>query len=449
MVQAAQQEISSEPNSILAEQAVIGVLLSRADLLSAVSPSLRPEDFYAEQHRLIYSTMLDMAAAGELIDLVGVQDRLSQVKWLENAGGPAYISELIFSAPSGTNIAAHVAMIRERSTRRKVIKAADKIKEVAASSANLEQGTNTGIEDLFGLLREGGSMKEPSLIREILPDVIDNIDQRSKGQDGAIKTGFDHFDAKLLGGLRRGDLVVIAGRPSMGKTAYGCQIGAAAAMAGETVMVFTLEMSREQIGERLLAQIGGIDYSRIVKGALIEEDYDRMSYALQKLHSAPLLIDDTGGLTVQDIAARARAQSKMGGLSMIVVDYLQIMSHAGRALGRAEQLGEMSRAMKALAKELNVVFVLLSQLNRDVEKRPDKRPVMSDLRESGAIEQDADLVVMMYRDDYYNPDSEFKGKAEAIVRKNRNGETGTVGLGFEGERVRFRNLSSEWGRSFD
>lgn len=440
------QEAQAEPNSILAEQAVIGVLLGRSELLDVVSPALKPEDFFAEQHRIIYTVMLDMAAAGELIDLVGVQDKLTQLKRLERVGGPAYLTELVVSAPSGANIDRHVAMIRERSTRRKVIKAADSIKEVAASSANLGQGASVGIEALFGLLREGGALKKPAPIGKILPAVIDGMEQRGKGIINAIKTGFDDLDAHLLGGLRRGDLVVVAGRPSMGKTSIGMQVGAAAALDGEQVMVFTLEMSGEQLGERLLAQIGGVDYSRIIKGNLLDEDYDRMTYAVGKLHQAALLIDDTGGLTVQDIAARARAQSKSRGLSMIVIDYLQIMGYAGRALGRVEQLGEISRALKALAKELNAVVVLLSQLNRDVEKRMDKRPLLSDLRESGAIEQDADLVVMMYRDEYYNPDTEFRGMGEALVRKNRNGEVGTVGLRWEGEKVRFGNLGNVWGR---
>lgn len=809
------QETPVEPNSLLAEQAVVGVLLGRPELLNAVSPSLRPEDFYAEPHRIIYGAMLDMANAGEHLDFISLQDRLAQAKRLDKAGGPAYMGELAVSAPSGSNIDHHVALIRERSTRRKFIKAADNIKEMASSSANLAQGASLGIEELFKLLREGGALKEPVRLDKLLPAVFDGIERRSKGEINGLPTGFDDLDAHLMGGVRGGDLIIIAGRPSMGKaqplsskvllkdgtwramgdlrlgdelastdgkpsrvmgvypqgekeiftvrfsdgrhtracaehlwrvmyrdwdepriintdklramlakaryrnrlsvemvsgafgggelpldpyvlgvllgdgglkgatprltsadpeilsevqailggevelrktgtydynlssrslpgrrvedgcmlpyprrypavygdnehrhfrprtvypvrdaldalgllgkgseakfipaaylsasredrlsllqglmdtdgwaevhgsvrfsscsrelsegvetlvrslggtcsivrkktvcvssgerrpgldawvcrirhakaetffrlqrkssravrvhstvllnvaniepsgreqaqciavshpsrlyvtddyivthnTALGMQIAANVAMTRKPVMVFTLEMSQQQIAERTLAQIGGIEFSRIISGNLPDSDYDRMAYAVGKLNQIPLFIDDSGGMTVQDIAARARAQAKTGGLSMIVVDYLQIMGYAGRAMSRNDQLGEMSRQMKALAKELDVPFILLSQLNRDVEKRQDKRPVMADLRESGAIEQDADVIVMMYRDDYYYSDSEFKGMAEALIRKNRNGAVGSVGLRFEGEKVRFSNLGNTW-----
>lgn len=435
---------TSEPASLLAEQAVIGVLLGRPELIDTVSPLLVADDFYAEAHRIVYTAMLEMVAAGDPVDFIGVQDRLLQARALDRAGGPAYLGELAISAPSGTNIAHHVAMIRDHSARRKVMKAAADIGERAASSTDLGASTSMGIEELTMLMRDSGKLKEPKPIGKILPAVIDEIGARENGVITAIKTGFDDFDMKISGGLRRGDLIVIAGRPSMGKTSFGMQIGQNVAIDGEPTMVFTLEMSGHQLAERSLAQIGGIDFSRIITGNLAEDDYERMAFALGKLHTIPLLIDDSGGLTVQDIGARARAQKKMGGLSVVVVDYLQIMGYAGRAMSRAEQVGEISRQMKALAKELDVAFILLSQLNRDVEKRLDKRPVMSDLRESGAIEQDADLIVMMYRDEYYNSDSEFKGMAEAIVRKQRNGEVGTVGLRFEGEKVRFANLGHTW-----
>lgn len=372
-----------------------------------------------------------------------------QVKMLDRVGGPSYLGELVVAAPSGANIERHVELIRERSARRKMIRAADNIKTAAASHGSLEQGTTLGIEEMFKILSDDGKLKAPDPVGKLIPMVLDGIEKRQSGGLGGIKTGFDDLDERLMGGLRPGDLVVVAGRPSMGKTALGVQIGANAAMDGNTVMVFTLEMSRQQITERLLAQVGGIEFSRIITGHLEDSDYDRMAAAIGRLHEVPLLIDDTGGMTVQDIAARARAQAKSGGLSLIVVDYLQIMGYPGRAMSRNDQLGEMSRQMKALAKELNVAFILLSQLNRDVEKRQDKRPLMSDLRESGAIEQDADLIVMMYRDDYYNPDSEFKGMAEAIIRKNRNGEVGVVGLRFEGTKVRFANIGNTWSRPDD
>lgn len=436
-------EPMSEPNAILSEQAVLGVLLTRPEMIDAVSPALRLDDFYAEQHKIIYRVLLDMAAHGDYIDIIGVQDRLIQTRCLDAAGGPSYLGDLAVIAPTGTNVQKHVDVIRKRSTHRNLIKTADTIKRTAASTTgDLERDINLGIEEMFRLMREGGAIREPLQIGSILPSIIDEIDNRQNGVINSISTGFDDVDLKLNGGLRRGDLVVIAGRPSMGKTTLGMQFGLNAAIDGYKVAVFSLEMSMAQLGERALAQIGGIDYNRIIKGNLLEDDYVRLAVALGKIHEIPLVIDDTGGLTVQDISARARALSKTQGLDVIVVDYLQIMGYAGRALTRNEQIGEMSRQMKALAKELNVVFVLLSQLNRDVEKRLDKRPIMADLRESGAIEQDADVVLMVYRDEFYHPDSEFKGTAEILVRKHRNGETGTVCLAFESDRVRFVNHSS-------
>lgn len=441
--------VHEEPASLPAEQAVIGVLLSRPELLDSVSQSLSSDDFYADQHRVVYAQMTEMAAAGETADFIAVQDRLQQNKLLDRAGGPAYLGDLVGAAPSGAHMEHYVGMIRDRSTRRKVIEAADGIRVMASKPGDIGKGATLGIEKLFGILR-GNVMSSPEPVRELVKQALEELDLRISGKGlSGISTGFPDIDERLQGGPRPGDLFVIAGRPSMGKTAIGTQIALNAALSGHTVMVFTLEMSRQQITERLLAQAGGVNFANIISGRLRDEDYAGMSVAVGKLNDAPLLIDDTGGLTVQDIAARARLQAKSGGLSMIVVDYLQIMGYPGRAPSRNEQLGEMSRQMKALAKELGVVFVLLSQLNRDVEKRADKKPQMSDLRESGAIEQDADVIMMMYRDDYYNEDSEFKGLAEALIRKNRNGEVGSAVLRFEGEKVRFASTRTAWSMSGD
>jgi replicative DNA helicase len=403
----------TEPHALPAEQAIIGVLLHRPDVVNIVSQSLAKDDFYFEPHRVIYGAMVEMNAVGEIADLVGVQDRLMQGKMLERVGGPSYLSDLVVNAPSGANIEHYINLVRERSTRRKMIKAADEIKNAANKTTHdLEKSATSGIDEMFRILRSDGALKAPDPIGKLLPLVLDDIETRQNGGLSGIPTGFRDLDEALMGGVRRGDLVVIAGRPSMGKTALGFQAGLNAAMNGHTVMAFTLEMSRRQITERSIAQVGGIEFSRILSGNLRDEDYDRMAAAIGKLHQIPFLIDDTGGLSIQDIAARARTQAKTGGLSMIIVDYLQIMGYVGREMSRNERLGEISRHAKALAKELDVPFILLSQLNRDVEKRQDKRPLMSDLRESGAIEQDADVIVMMYRDEYYNPDSEFKGHAD-------------------------------------
>lgn len=438
-----------DPHAFQAEQAIIGVLVERPELINLISQSIAKDDFYFESHRVVYSVMVEMSNTGEIADFVGIQDKLMQSKMLDRIGGPAYLRSLVVSAPSGANIERYVDLVRERSTRRKMIRAADGIKDAAFSADSLEKGATVGIEEMFRILRNDGTLKSPDLIGKLLPEVIDEIARREKGGVSGIPSGFNDLDEALMGGPRPGDLIIIAGRPSMGKTALGFQAGLNAAIDGHTVMAFTLEMSRQQITERAISQIGGIEFNRILSGHLHDDDYDRMAVALGKMKDIPFIIDDTGGLSIQDIAARARIQAKSGGLSMIIVDYLQIMGYAGRAMSSNERLGEISRQAKALAKELNVPFILLSQLNRDVEKRQDKRPLMSDLRESGAIEQDADVIMMVYRDEYYNPDSEFKGTAEVLIRKNRNGEAKTVGLRFEGEKVRFANIGNTWSRPDD
>lgn len=434
----------NDPHALQAEQAIIGVLLNRPDMVNLISQTLRKEHFYFEPHRIVYGAIVDMISAGEISDFVAVQDKLMRVKMLDRVGGPSYLGDLVVNAPSGANVEHYVKLVHDRSARRQIMKIADGIKDAAGSHEDMQKGATAGIEEMFRILRNDGTLKAPDPIGKLLPTVIDDIAARESCGMSGLPTGFRDLDAALVGGFRPGDLVVVAGRPSMGKTALAFQIGLNVAMSGKPVMAFTLEMSRQQIVERAISQVGGIEFNRIMRGHLLDADYDRMAVALGKLKDAPFLIDETGGLSIQDIAARSRIQAKTGGLSMIIVDYLQIMGYAGRAMSRNEQLGEISRHAKSLAKEINVPFVLLSQLNRDVEKRQDKRPVMSDLRESGAIEQDADVIVMMYRDEYYNPDSEFKGHAEALIRKARNGEVGTVGLRFEGSKVRFSDIGSAW-----
>lgn len=439
-----------EPNAIYAEQVLLGVLLGCPDTIDSVVSMLDIEDFYAPQHREIYATLVSLAGSGGVLNYIAVQDRLRQTNSLEKAGGDHYLSELITSTPgSADSVTEYADLIRSASARRKVMRVAGEMRDVIANPSNdLEQAAIPQIDRLMQVLRDSGRLQEPTPVGKIVVEVMQEIDLRSSGNSpAAIKTGFHDIDSNLLGGMKRGDLVVVAGRPSMGKTSFAMQIGAQASMMGESVMVFTLEMSKAAITERWLAQLGGIDFSRIIRGTLSHQDFQLMTNAAMKMDGLPLLVDDQGGLTVQDIAARARTVKKTQGLSVIIVDYLQIMGYAGRSNNRNEQLGEMSRMMKALAKELDVAFVLLSQLNRDVEKRIDKRPLMSDLRESGAIEQDADVVIMMYRDEYYNKATEFPGVAEAIIRKSRNGETGTVGLGWEGNMVRFSNLGAGLGNN--
>jgi len=429
----------AEPHALHAEQAIIGVLLCRPEMLSVVSNSLQKDDFYFDSHRIIYGVMLDLAADSHIPDLVGVQDRLMQTNMLDRVGGTSYLGELVANAPSGANLEYYTNLVREQATRRKMIKVAEQIKNAATNvTYDIEKCATSGIEEIFSILRNDRPTHAPEPIGNFLVPVIEGIEAKQQGIFPTISTGFRNLDHILLGGFRRGDLVIIAGRPSMGKTAFAFQIGLNMAMSGHTVLAFTLEMSRHQITERALAQVGNLELSKILSGGIEGDDYHALSAAAGKLHQIPFLIDDTAAISIQDIATKARIQAKTTGLSAIIVDYLQIMGYVGRDVSRNEKLSEISRQAKALAKELNVTFVLLSQLNREVEKRQnDKRPLMSDLRDSGAIEQDADVVIMMYRDQYYDPGTELHGYAEALVRKNRNGETRTAWLHFEEQMVRF------------
>ncbi|MFO1436420.1 MAG: replicative DNA helicase [Gammaproteobacteria bacterium] len=434
------------PHSVEAEQAVLGGLMLDNDAWLQVAEHISDADFYRNDHRLIFRAIAGLSAAGKPSDVVTVATALDADGDLERVGGLAYINALAENTPSAANIAAYADIVRTRSILRQLIRAGANISGVAfnpegrSSDELLDEAERIVFE--IAEQRNRGRAGYRS-IKDLLTGALDRIDELFTKQNPitGIPTGWRDFD-ELTSGLQPSDLVVIAGRPSMGKTAMVLNIVEHAAIKDRlSVAVFSMEMPGEQLAIRLMSSLGHIDQHRIRTGKLTDDDWPRLTSAVQMLSDTKLFIDDTPALAPGEVRARCRRIAREHGLNLIVLDYLQLMQVTGTKENRATEISEISRAMKALAKELNVPVVALSQLNRSLESRTDKRPVMSDLRESGAIEQDADVIVFIYRDEVYNQDSDQKGIAEIIIAKQRNGPIGTIKLAFRGQFTRFDNLA--------
>lgn len=431
------------PQDIDAEQAVLGALLLDPEAVHRVPPTLRPDDFYHQGHRLIFEAAMDLAEQGQPVDLVTVTGELRQRGTLEKAGGAAYIASLLDLVPTAANIEHYSRMVEEKALLRTLIMAATRIAEMGYEGGEdatrlLEQAERMILE--VGARRTAGGFAS---LREILLAVWSFVEQAyaSKGGISGLPTGFVDLD-RLCCGLQPADLIILAARPSMGKTSLALSIAYQVAVKQRLpVAVFSLEMSKEQLVQRLLCAEARVDQYRLRTGNLREEDWERLSDAMANLSEVPLYIDDTVAGSVREMRAKARRLQAERGLSLVVIDYIQLMQSGTRAENRQQEISQISRGLKGLAKELNVPVLALSQLSRAVEARQDKRPQMSDLRESGALEQDADIVMFIYRDEYYNPDSDRKGIAEIIIAKQRNGPVGTVELGFLKEFTRFVNLA--------
>lgn len=431
------------PQDIDAEQAVLGALLLDPEAVHHVPSTLRPDDFYHQGHRLIFEAALSLAEQGQPVDLVTVTGQLRQQGALEKAGGAAYIASLLDLVPTAANIEHYSRMVEEKSLLRTLIMAAARIAEMGYeggedASRLLEQAERMILE--VGARRAAGGFAS---LREILLAVWSFVEQAyaSKGGISGLPTGFIDLD-RLCCGLQPADLVILAARPSMGKTSLALSVAYQVAVKQRLpVAVFSLEMSKEQLVQRLLCAEARVDQYRLRTGNLREEDWERLSDAMANLSEVPLYIDDTVAGSVREMRAKARRLQAERGLSLVVIDYIQLMQSGTRAENRQQEISQISRGLKSLAKELNVPVLALSQLSRAVEARQDKRPQMSDLRESGALEQDADIVMFIYRDEYYNPESDKKGVAEIIIAKQRNGPVGTVELGFMKEFTRFVNLA--------
>jgi replicative DNA helicase len=437
------------PHSIEAEQAVLGGLMLDNHAWDQVADRVTENDFYRLDHRIIFRAMADLVLQAKPLDIITVSEALGRTKDLEAVGGIAYLGALAKNTPSSANISAYADIVRERAVLRQLIEVGSEITE-----AGFEPGGRVAMELLdeaerkvFAIAERGGRGEQgPQPIAEVLAKAVDRIDMlfHAKSPLTGIPSGFTDFD-KYTSGLQPSDLIVVAGRPSMGKTTFAMNLAEHAVMKNEgAVLVFSMEMPAESLAMRMLASLGRIEQHRIRSGQLTDEDWPRLSSAISMMSAKKLLIDDSGGLSPFEVRARARRVARTHGhLGLIVIDYLQLMQVPGYKEHRASEISEISRALKSLARELNVPVIVLSQLNRGLEQRPEKRPVMSDLRESGAIEQDADLIVFIYRDEVYNKDSMDKGTAEIIIGKQRNGPTGTVRLTFLGQYSRFENHLSE------
>lgn len=422
---------------------MLGGILLDNEAIHRVIELLEPADFYREAHRKIYQAIIELYRQNEPADLVTATNTLKSKGVLEEVGGAVYLSSLVDRVPSAANIASYAKIIREKSVVRRLIEGATEITERGyRDDGDVDEFVDEAEKIIFEVARRR-IKKGFTPVKEIVKDSFKAIEQLYERKEliTGVPTGYKEFD-RLTCGLQRSDLVVIAGRPSMGKTAFALNIVEHAAIEAKVVSaIFSLEMSQEQLVRRMLCSRAEVDAGKLRGGFLGEADWPRLTRAAGLISEAPIFIDDSPAINVLELRAKARRLQKEYNLGLVVVDYLQLMRGVGRFDNREREISEISRSLKALAKELDVPIMALSQLNRGVETRQDKRPQLADLRESGAIEQDADVIAFIYRDEMYNPDSEDRGKAEVIVGKQRNGPTGKVTLAFRSSLTRFDDLA--------
>ncbi len=441
------------PHSIEAEQSVLGGLLLDNAAFDKIADLVGENDFYRDEHKRIYRQIRKLLEQSKPVDVITVAESLDLAGEGSETGGLAYLGELAANTPSAANIRRYAEIVRERALLRKLVTAGDEIDGSAFNPlcCDPEQLLDETEAKVFASA-EGGFRHQTGFqhINPLLTQVVERIqelhDRDNPSDITGVPTGYHDLDAKTSG-LQPGDLLIVAGRPSMGKTSFALNMAEHVAIeVGLPVAVFSMEMGGAQLAMRMLSSVGRLDAHRVRTGRLNDDEWSRLTFALGKMHEAPLYIDETPALNPIDLRARARRLHRQcGKLGLIVIDYLQLMSSAGQGENRATEISEISRSLKGLAKELNVPVMALSQLNRSLEQRPNKRPVMSDLRESGAIEQDADVIMFIYRDEVYNPDTPDKGSAEIIIGKQRNGPIGMVRLTFLGEYTRFENFANTGG----
>ena len=453
------------PHSLEAEQSVLGGLMLSNDVLDDVVIIVNAGDFYTKQHQTIFEAIFELSRNNKPFDLVAVVAHLSNTGQIETAGDKDYLAELVKNSPGTANILYYSQLVRDKSILRKLIEASNDVSEAAyfPQGKDIRDVLDIAESKIMGIAEHGeGKERQYKTMDILLEAAINKIDElfNTEGTITGEETHLTEFD-ELTAGLQKGDLIIVAGRPSMGKTTFSMNMAENIATKNNTpVAVFSMEMPGESLAMRMISSIGRIDASRMRTGKLAQDDWPKLNKAINVLSQAKVYIDDTPALMITELRARARRIDKdirdqqrkeavergdedpekaVTGLGLIVVDYLQLMRGSAGAENRVNEISEISRGLKALAKELNIPVIALSQLNRSLEQRPNKRPVMSDLRESGAIEQDADLIIFIYRDEVYNKESEDKGIAEIILGKHRNGSLGTVRLTFIGEYTRFEN----------
>ena len=437
------------PHSIEAEQSVLGGLLLDNSAWDKIADFVSPEDFYRYDHRLIFQHIARLISGSRPADVITVFESLSSANKADEIGGISYLNALAQNTPSAANIRRYAEIVRDRGILRKLISVSDEISGSAFNPQGKEvkQMLDEAESKIFAIAEEGSRGTQGfQEIQPLLTQVVERIDElynRENPNDiTGVPTGFVDLD-RMTSGLQPGDLIIVAGRPSMGKTAFSVNIGEHVSTdSGLPVAIFSMEMGGSQLAMRMLGSVGRLDQHRLRTGRLNDEDWPRLTHAIQKLNDAQIFIDETPALSSIELRARSRRLARQcGKLGLIIVDYLQLMSANSPGENRATEISEISRNLKGLAKELNCPVIALSQLNRSLEQRPNKRPVMSDLRESGAIEQDADLILFIYRDEVYNPDSPEKGMAEIIIGKQCNGPIGSVRMTFLGQFTKFENYT--------
>ena len=443
------ENLKVPPHSIEAEQAVLGGLLLASRAWEQVADIISETDFYREDHRLLFRAIYELSDAGQPCDAVTVTEWFEARGQVEQVDGGDYIAQLASNTPSAANVRAYAKIVREKSILRQLI---DVGAEITSGAFSLEGRSSQELLEaaeraVFAIADQGQRSGSTYVsVQDMLKDAIDRIQElhEYEGEITGTPTGFKDFD-KLTAGLQDSDLIIVAGRPAMGKTTFAMNIAENAAIKHEVpVAVFSMEMSSLQLVMRLFSSLGSIDQTRLRTGNLDDLDWPKLTSAMNLLHKSRIFIDETASLSPAELRARARRLKREHDIGLIVVDYLQLMAVPGSTENRATEIAEISRSLKAIAKELHVPVIALSQLNRALEQRPNKRPVMADLRESGSIEQDADLIVFIYRDEVYNDESPDKGLAEIIIGKHRNGPTDTVKLSFQGQWLRFNNFAPEY-----
>lgn len=432
------------PHNVEAERAVIGAMMLNADAIIVCSELLTSDEFYQQQYGIIFDALVEMYKDGVGADLVTLQNKLREKEVTPELYSVEYLGELLASVPTSANVKFYAEIVHEKAVLRRLIRVSEQVtKDCYMDSQPLEDILEDTEKSVFDVIQQrGGSEFEP--IRDVVLRTLDSIEKaaKQKGNITGLETGFRDLDAKTAG-LQKSDLILIAARPAMGKTAFVLNIAEYVALhSNSTIALFSLEMSKEQLVKRMLAMNSMVDSQKIRTGDLEDDDWDKLVGSVRKIGNSNLVIDDTSGITASELRSKCRKLKIEQGLDLVIIDYLQLMTGAGKRKSdsRQQEISDISRSLKVMARELNVPVIALSQLSRAVESRPDKRPMLSDLRESGAIEQDADIVMFIYRDEYYNPDSEKKGVAEVIVAKQRSGPTGPVELAWLSQYTKFGNL---------
>ncbi|GAC1390873.1 MAG: replicative DNA helicase [Candidatus Saccharimonadales bacterium] len=442
------------PQNSEAEASLLGALLIDADAIVKIADTVTKDDFYEDKHRHIYQAIMQLYDRHSPIDVLTLSDQLKSTGFIDMIGGPSYLTELTNFVPTASHVEEYADIVAQKSLRRRLIKASQEIVGLGYDEAQSLQELIENAESRLFEVSQRHVKQDVTSLETILSESFDRLDDlhKDKGKIRGVPTGFKDLD-NILAGLQRSDLFILAARPSMGKTALALNIAHNVAVkAQQPVLVFSLEMSKEQLVDRMLSRESGVDAWALRTGNLTDNDFEKIGHAMGTLSEAQIFIDDTPGITVGDLRTKARREAHQRQLGLIIVDYLQLMSGGSRFGGegnRVQEISEISRGLKGIARELNVPLVALSQLSRSVESRSPQIPQLADLRESGSIEQDADVVAFIYREDYYNPETERKNITDIFIKKHRNGPTGGVELYFDREKQRFRSLDTKRSTPFD